>query len=97
MSIFSFIRDWQDAPDRSRVRLALDLSPAVADRLDELVLKTDSRSKAEVIRNALRVYEYMVDEAIEGAAFYIKEEGDKEPHRFTMFRADGDDEDKADN
>lgn len=42
-------------------RIQFDFSPDALDQLDKLVGDTDASSKAEVIRNALRLYEYTVN------------------------------------
>lgn len=47
-------------------RLQLQLPDAAAERLDSLVKRTEAASYAEVIRNALRLYEWAVGEMEEG-------------------------------
>lgn len=42
-------------------RIQFDFSPEALDQLNQLLINTDATSKAEVIRNALRLYEYTVN------------------------------------
>ena len=51
---------------KEKMRLQFDFSEDAVKRLDGLVYDTDSASRAEVIRNALRVYEYLVKQKKEG-------------------------------
>lgn len=48
------------------IRLQFDFSRKAVERLDELKVVTGSGSRAEIIRNALRVYEYLVEMKEEG-------------------------------
>lgn len=52
---------------KEKVRLQFDFSLNAVRRLDDLVDSTDSASRAEVIRNALRVYEYLISTRAEGS------------------------------
>lgn len=48
-------------PDEgSRQRLQLDFSPEAFARLEEIKRLSDARTNAEVVRNALRVYEWFL-------------------------------------
>ena len=47
-----------------KTRISLDLSPSAFDRLSSLELITDSSSKADLIREALRLYEYLVRQSV---------------------------------
>jgi Arc/MetJ-type ribon-helix-helix transcriptional regulator len=47
-------------------RLQLQLPTSAAARLDSLVQRTEATSSAEVIRNALRLYEWAVGELEKG-------------------------------
>ena len=55
-------------------RLQFDFSEDAIGRLDAIVTKTDSMSRAEVVRNALRVYEYIVKKTNEGYNLEFKKE-----------------------
>ena len=47
-------------PSQARVRVQLDFSVQAFEKLQELKQLTDARSNAEVIRSALRLYEWYV-------------------------------------
>lgn len=51
----------------AKVRMTLDLSEAAFKRLQELHRLSEFESKADVIREALRVYEFLLKAALEGA------------------------------
>jgi Arc/MetJ-type ribon-helix-helix transcriptional regulator len=53
-------------------RLQLILPDQSFDRLERLVAKTEAQSMAEVIRNAMRLYEALIDEAEKGNDLYIE-------------------------
>jgi len=55
-------------------RLQFDFSDDAVQRLDFIVDKTESTSRAEVVRNALRVYEYLVTKTNEGYSLEFKKE-----------------------
>lgn len=54
---------------RNKKRITLDVSERFYERLNRLEELTDSESKAGVIRDALRVYEYLSRRAVEGDRF----------------------------
>jgi hypothetical protein len=51
---------------KKKIRISLDLSQAAFERLAVLESMTDVDSKADVIRDALRMYEYLVRQAVKG-------------------------------
>jgi len=51
-----------------KVRLTLDLSPELAARLANLTAEVGSTSKAQVVREALLLYDYMVQRSRAGDA-----------------------------
>lgn len=57
---------------RSTTRVQLEMPPQAMERLQRLKDRTEAASYAEVIRNALRVYEALVAEAEQGREFAIK-------------------------
>ncbi len=61
-----------EAPARSTTRVQLELPPQAMERLQRLKDKTEAASYAEVIRNALRLFEALVDEHEKGAEFSLK-------------------------
>lgn len=57
---------------RATTRVQLEMPPQAMERLTRLKEKTEAASYAEVIRNALRLYEALVDEHEKGAEFSLK-------------------------
>ena len=57
---------------RDAVRINLTLSPRTAARLDELKDISDAASTAEVVRSALRVYDFIVEQVAEGNEVCIR-------------------------
>ena len=58
--------------ERATTRVQLELPPQAMERLQRLKDKTEAASYAEVIRNALRVLEALVDEHEKGSEFGLK-------------------------
>ena len=58
--------------ERSTTRVQLEMPPQAMERLQRLKEKTEAASYAEVIRNALRVFEALVQEHEAGAEFSLK-------------------------
>jgi hypothetical protein len=58
--------------ERSTTRVQLEMPPQAMDRLQKLKDRTEAASYAEVIRNALRLFEALVDEHEKGAEFSLK-------------------------
>ena len=48
------------AQDEKKIRLTLDVTPEFYERLEALERKTEAGSKANLIRQALQLYEYFV-------------------------------------
>jgi len=59
-------------PARATTRVQLELPPQAMERLQRLKDRTEAASYAEVIRNALRLFEALVDEHEKGAEFSLK-------------------------
>jgi hypothetical protein len=75
-----------DRPDaRPKVpknRVQFDLPPRSMDRLNVLKVKTEAASYAEVVKNALRLYEALIEETESGKQFFIRDEnGTITPYR----------------
>ena len=51
------------------VRVTIDLSPRFYERLGALEQLVDGGTKANVIRQALQVYEYLVQRTLDGCSF----------------------------
>lgn len=58
--------------DRSTTRVQLEMPPQAMERLQRLKDKTEAASYAEVLRNALRLYEALITEAERGAEFAVR-------------------------
>jgi Arc/MetJ-type ribon-helix-helix transcriptional regulator len=61
-----------EGPARETTRVQLELPPQAMERLQRLKDKTEAASYAEVIRNALRVFEALTNEHDQGAEFLVK-------------------------
>jgi hypothetical protein len=66
-----------DRPDTkirsiAKTRVQLDFSPRAMTLLSDLKEKTEAASYAEVIRNALKLYDGLVTEAGNGATFLVR-------------------------
>ena len=61
---------------KEKVRLQFDFSEEAVQRLDGLVTATESATRAEGIRNALRVYDYLVRKDKDGYEIELVKEGD---------------------
>jgi hypothetical protein len=75
-----------DQPDiKSKVqknRVQFDLPPRSMDRLNVLKLKTEAASYAEVVKNALRLYEALIEDTESGKQFFVRDEtGAMAPYR----------------
>jgi len=57
-----------------KTRIQLDLSPKAVALLDELKAKTEATSYAEVIRNAIKLYDGIIEEGGEDARLVVKRE-----------------------
>ena len=58
---------------RDVTRIQLDMPPRSVERLNSLKDRTEASSYAEVMRNALRLYEAVIQELEAGREFYIRE------------------------
>jgi hypothetical protein len=54
-------------------RVQLDFAPRSLERLNTLKAKTEASSYAEVVKNALRIYEALIEEAESGKQFLIRD------------------------
>jgi hypothetical protein len=62
----------------AKTRVTVDLNENLYTRLGALEINTGANSKADVIRDALRVYEYLVNLAMQGAKFSVTKDGTAE-------------------
>ncbi len=58
--------------ERTTTRVQLEMPPQAMERLQRLKEKTEAASYAEVIRNALRLFEALVEEHEKGSEFALK-------------------------
>jgi hypothetical protein len=61
--------------ERATTRVQLEMPPQAMERLQRLKDRTEAASYAEVIRNALRLFEALVDEHEKGAEFSLRKPG----------------------
>ncbi len=61
-----------------KVRVTLDLSPSFYERLEQLEQQVDAGTKANVIRQALQVYEYLAQKTVEGYTFKAVDKDERE-------------------
>ena len=54
-------------------RVQLDFAPRSMERLNALKLKTEASSYAEVVKNALRLYEALIEETEAGKQFLTRD------------------------
>lgn len=62
-----------DAVKMQKSRVQLDFAPRSMERLNALKLKTEASSYAEVVKNALRLYEALIEEAESGKQFLTRD------------------------
>jgi Arc/MetJ-type ribon-helix-helix transcriptional regulator len=61
-----------ESGERATTRVQLEMPPQAMERLQKMKDRTEAASYAEVIRNALRLFEALVDEHEKGAEFSLK-------------------------
>lgn len=65
-------------------RVQLDLPERSMARLQDLRTKTEATSYAEVVKNALRLYEAIVEETVAGKKFFVRS-ADGETTEYKIF------------
>jgi hypothetical protein len=68
----------------SKTRVQFDFTPEALQRLDDIKVKTHSATRAETLRNALKLYEWFVNEAEPDSTIKIV---DKDNQIVTQFKA----------
>lgn len=78
--------DQADArPKVPKNRVQFDLPPRSMDRLNVLKIKTEAASYAEVVKNALRLYEALIEETESGKQFFVRQDdGTMAPYRLFL-------------
>jgi hypothetical protein len=69
----------ESSPDEEGVkrhRVQLDFSPEAYERLNRIRTRSDAATNAEVVRNALRLYDWFLEQTSKDARFQIVENGD---------------------
>ncbi len=92
MTTLSLAADTDTAPERvrdkpaaARSRVQFDLPPRSVERLNALKRKTEAASYAEVVKNALRLYEALIEETEAGKQFLVRDrEGGISPLRLFL-------------
>jgi Arc/MetJ-type ribon-helix-helix transcriptional regulator len=65
-------REGSNGSERSTTRVQLEMPPQAMERLQRLKEKTEAASYAEVIRNALRLFEALIEEHSKGSEFALR-------------------------
>ncbi len=65
----------------SRLRVQLDFSEEAFNRLEDLRKETDAASKADVIRDALRIYEWLAEQSRAGRFIEVQDEEGRQVSR----------------
>ncbi len=68
----------------SKQRVQFDFTPEALKRLENLVEQTNASSKAEVVRNALRVYEWLVTQVDPNLFIEVKDEKNQTAFRLPV-------------
>jgi hypothetical protein len=55
-----------------KIRMTLDMSPDFYKRLNDLTTLVEGKSQAHVIREALRLYEYIAQNHEQGSTFFAR-------------------------
>jgi metal-responsive CopG/Arc/MetJ family transcriptional regulator len=69
---------------KQKERVQFDFSPEALERLDAIKGKTGAATRAEVVRNALKVYEWLINEIDPDSTIKVVDKNNKAT---TMFRA----------
>lgn len=65
---------WEKTGAIKKNRVQLDFAPRSMERLNELKAKTEAASYAEVVKNALRLYEALIEETEAGKQFLVRDQ-----------------------
>jgi hypothetical protein len=66
-------RTQASAQTNKKNRVQLDFAPRAMERLNTLKAKTEAASYAEVVKNALRLYEALIEETEDGKQFLVRD------------------------
>lgn len=71
--------------NNKRTRLQLDFSPEALQRLEEIREKVGAKNNAEVVRGALRLYDWLLDQKKAGARILLYKDGEEDNIREVEF------------
>lgn len=74
----------QEAVNSTKERVQIILGPKSIARLDVLKERMENPTRTEVIRNALRLFEAVIEELDRGHEFFVKDEAGK-LHPYKIF------------
>jgi hypothetical protein len=75
----------EEVKSRKKYRVQLDFAPGAMERLNKIKVKTEAASYAEVVKNALRLYEALIEETENGKQFLVRDQdGVVAPFRFFL-------------
>jgi hypothetical protein len=66
----------KDKDKEKKVRITIDLSGGLYERLIKMESASGATSKADVVRDALRLYEFFVKKHAEGYEFSMRRDGE---------------------
>ncbi len=90
LTIASGTSETRDRPEaraeaRKKNRVQFDFAPRSMERLNLLKAKTEAASYAEVVKNALRLYEALIEEVESGKQFLVRDkDGSVAPFRLFL-------------
>ncbi len=68
--------------EKQKERVQFDFSPEALQRLDEIKRKTGAATRAETVRNALRLYEWFVNEVDPDSTIQVIDKDNEITSRF---------------
>jgi len=64
--------------DQRRIKISLDVTPGLDDRVERLEQGVEGGSKASLIRQALQLYEHVARRRLDGATFKVVHQDQEE-------------------
>lgn len=64
-----------EEPQNERLRLQLEFGPETADRLTKIRALSGCKTNAEAIRNALRIYQWLLEQQHDGYEVQLSKDG----------------------
>ncbi len=61
---------------KTKIRMTLDLTITQNERLEALMDKSGASAKADVLRQALRLYDFALDKHTDGYEFLLRKDGE---------------------